>query len=162
MPSRGEEAFLRAGCDVLTLVRGTGYNPGSSSLCRKEDSSCQFLEEMWAILYQPSPMSLFENSPASLQSYQEASVEPELHLLLCKGPGTRSSQPGKGCPLLGHSQAHVWVLCSHERQQNCPGAAQLSLEGVSGSPALLWHCPRTLVSLHRLCTKHCAVKKLLG
>lgn len=162
MPSRGEEAFLCAGCDVLTLVRGTGYNPGSSSLCRKEDSSCQFLEEMWAILYQPSPMSLFENSPASLQSYQEARVEPELHLCCAKGLGQGVLSLERAALCLDTAR-HTFGCCALTRgSKTAPGAAQLSLEGVSGSPALLWHCPRTLVSLHRLCTKHCAVKKLLG
>lgn len=108
--------------------KGHRMQPRSSSPCRKEDSSCQVLEETRAILHQPSPMALFENSPASLQSYQEASVEPEPHLLLCKGPGTRSSQPEKGWALLGRSQAHIWVLCSHKRQHNCSGPAQLSPE----------------------------------
>lgn len=67
-------------------------------------------------------------------------------MLLCKGPGTGSSQPGKGWALPRHSQAHVWVLFSHERQHNCPGPIQLSPEWVTGSPAPLGHCLRTSVS----------------
>lgn len=98
------------------------------------------------------PMALFENSPASLHSYQEASCCCAKGL----GQGVLSLERAGLCSQLGKC---LGVVPSREAAQY-PGPTQLSLEWVTGSPALLWHCPRTLG--HRLCPKHRAVKKLLG
>lgn len=125
---------------MLTLGKGAGSNPGSSSLCKKENSSCQALEETRAILYQPCPMALFENSPASLLPGSQCGGANQNRRPTC------CCAKGLGWALPGHSQARVWVLFSHERQHNCPGPTQLSLEWVTGSPAPLGHCLRTSAS----------------
>lgn len=84
---------------------------GAALSARKKTAHVRSRRKDGQLSSQPPLTTHFENSPATLQNYQEASVgkltRTGASLLLCEGPETRHAQPRKDWALPGRSQVHV-------------------------------------------------------